>query len=135
MRYLTHRNESNAWAFGIGKIIASTTFMFAAVQLAPTSAVAAALTAPPITVDGSLVSVPALERSNKVFVPVRGVFEKLGATVNYTPPSSIVARKNGTDLVQLTVGSRAATVGGASHMLGVAPFTTQGHAMGTAAPH
>ena len=90
---------------------------------------AATLQAPPITVDGSLVTVPAVERNKQVFVPVRGVFEKLGATVAYTEPASIVASKNGKDLAHLTVGSRTAMVNGVSQQLAAAPFAAQGHVM------
>ncbi|MDQ2858427.1 MAG: copper amine oxidase N-terminal domain-containing protein [Candidatus Eremiobacteraeota bacterium] len=90
---------------------------------------ATTLAAPRITVDGATVGVPAVQRNSAVFVPVRGVFEKLGADVSYKPPGSILARKDGRDLARMTVGSRAATVNGSSATLSAAPFASQGHVM------
>jgi len=90
---------------------------------------AATLPAPAIAVNGSAIGVSGLQRNNAVFVPVRGVFEKLGADVTYKAPGSIVARKDGRDLARMTVGSRAATVNGASQILSVAPFASQGRVM------
>lgn len=101
-----------------------------AIGYATASVVSGATTqAPPIAVDGSAVSVPALERNRQIFVPVRGVFEKLGAHVAYTPPASIVASKNGKELAHLAVGSRTAMVDGVSHRLAAAPFESHGHVM------
>jgi hypothetical protein len=57
-----------------------------------------------------------------MFVPVRGVFEKLNAAVTYTPPRTVVARKASAELVQLALGSRTATVNGATRPLQTAPF-------------
>jgi hypothetical protein len=100
------------------------------IACATASAGAAATTqAPPISVDGARVSVPALERNKQVFVPVRGVFEKLGANVLYSAPASIVASKHGKDIAHLTVGSRIATVNGVSQRLAAAPFAAMGHVM------
>ncbi len=119
----------NVRAFGpiIARLLAGAIFIGTASL--PFAATAKTLAAPPITVDGSTVGVAALERNNSVFVPVRGVFEKLGADVTYTAPATIVARKDGQDLARMTVGSRAATVNGATRMLEVAPFAAQGHIM------
>ncbi|MBC5829524.1 MAG: copper amine oxidase N-terminal domain-containing protein [Candidatus Eremiobacteraeota bacterium] len=65
---------------------------------------------------------PAVERNKRVFVPMRGVFEKLGATVDYSPPGTVAAKKNGASLAQLTLGSRRAMVQGSTRQLDAAPF-------------
>ncbi len=81
-----------------------------------------AATAPPIYVNGQPIGVTAIVRHAQVFVPVRGVFEKLDAAVVYTPPRTVVARKANVDLVQLALGSRTAKVTGRARTLQTAPF-------------
>ncbi len=78
--------------------------------------------APPIYVNGTPTSVTAIVRHAQVFVPVRGVFEKLGAVVAYTPPGDVTAMRAGKRLVHLTLGSRTANVRGAARLLQTAPF-------------
>jgi Copper amine oxidase N-terminal domain len=63
---------------------------------------------------------PPVERSGRVFVPLRGVFEQLGASVVYDN-GVINATGNGTT-IQLHVGSTSALVNGNSQQLDVAPF-------------
>lgn len=63
---------------------------------------------------------PPIERSGRVFVPLRGVFENLGASVVYDN-GVINATGNGTT-VQLRIGSTNAIVNGNSQQLDVAPF-------------
>jgi hypothetical protein len=63
---------------------------------------------------------PPIERSGRVFVPLRGVFENLGASVVYDN-GIINATGNGTT-VQLRIGSTNAIVNGNSQQLDVAPF-------------
>jgi hypothetical protein len=63
---------------------------------------------------------PPLERQGRVFVPLRGVFENLGASVVYDN-GTINATDNGT-MVQLHIGSTNATVNGNTEQLDVAPF-------------
>jgi Copper amine oxidase N-terminal domain len=82
----------------------------------------ASVAAPPIYVNGEPTSVSAIVRNDQMFVPVRGVFEKLNAAVTYTPPRTVVARKASAELVQLALGSRTATVNGATRPLQTAPF-------------
>lgn len=75
-----------------------------------------------VTLNGSPVSlVPApISRAGRVFVPLRGVFEKLGASVVYAG-GTINAQSNGRS-VALRIGSTQATVDGQAQMLDVAPF-------------
>jgi len=63
---------------------------------------------------------PALERAGRVFVPLRGVFERMGATVVYDN-GQINATGRGHN-VSLTIGSNQAVVDGQTQMLDVAPF-------------
>ena len=128
MQTQSHRRGRNARAFrplslSVGAYVALLTL------LAVTPIRAQTTESPPISVNGTPSGVVALERDNRVFVPIRGVFEKLGASVNYTAPGSIVARKNGSDLATLTLGSRAATVNGLARTQAVAPFSFHGRVM------
>lgn len=77
---------------------------------------------PAIYVDGVRSGVSAIERRGRLFVPVRGVFEKLNATVEYAPPRWAEAKKKGAFLARFRLGSRAATLNGAPRILEAAPF-------------
>ncbi|GAC1654695.1 MAG: hypothetical protein NVS9B12_05420 [Vulcanimicrobiaceae bacterium] len=87
--------------------------------LSPFAAPAASVT---INVNGSTVSFdqPPIERGGRVFVPLRGVFERLGASVVYSRPT-INATGNGHN-VSLTIGSVNATLDGKSVSLDSPPF-------------
>jgi hypothetical protein len=63
---------------------------------------------------------PPIERTGRVFVPLRGVFEHLGASVVYAN-GQINATGSGRT-ISLTIGSTQATVGGHPELLDVAPF-------------
>ena len=75
-----------------------------------------------IIVNGQTVNFdqPPLERAGRVFVPLRGVFERLGASVVYSG-GLINATGNGRN-VSLRIGSTQATVNGQPVMVDVAPF-------------
>ena len=75
-----------------------------------------------IIVNGSQVQFdqPPIERSGRVFVPLRGVFERLGASVVYDN-GTINATGNGRT-IQLHIGSTRAIVNGQTETLDVAPF-------------
>ncbi len=75
-----------------------------------------------VVVNGATVSFdqPPVERAGRVFVPLRGVFERLGASVVYDN-GKINATGDG-HTVALTIGSTAAIVDGQQQMLDVAPF-------------
>jgi hypothetical protein len=53
-----------------------------------------------------------IERNDTVLVPLRGVFEALGASVDYDSSSQTVHAYRGGQEVALTIGSSQATVGG-----------------------
>jgi hypothetical protein len=75
-----------------------------------------------VTLNGAPVSLnPApQERDGRVFVPLRGVFERLGASVVYS--AGTINAQGNNHAVSLHIGSTQATVDGQSQTLDVAPF-------------
>jgi hypothetical protein len=63
---------------------------------------------------------PPILRSGRVFVPLRGIFERLGASVVYA--NGQINATRGSTTVSLTIGSTAATVNGQNVTIDVAPF-------------
>jgi hypothetical protein len=61
-----------------------------------------------------------IERAGRVFVPLRGIFERLGASVVYH--NRQINSTKGNTSVSLRIGSRQATVNGQPQMVDVAPF-------------
>jgi len=98
----------------------------AAVASASAFAVSLALAGPAfalsVTVDGNQLNLapPPIERAGRVFVPLRGVFQRLGASVVYEN-GTINATGNGRE-ISLRIGSTQATVNGQQQNLDVAPF-------------
>ncbi len=90
--------------------------------LAVSIAVRAAAQQVSVTVNGQplALSPGPIERTGRVFVPLRGIFERLGATVVYSA-GTINATKGGTTM-QLHIGSTQATLNGQVQTLDVAPF-------------
>src|SRR5579864_7305337 len=103
----------------LGCALAASIVAIASASLAPSPAHAQDIT---VVVNGQQVQFdqPPIERSGRVFVPLRGVFERLGATVVYDN-GVINATGNGRS-VQLHIGSTTAVVNGQSQILDVAPF-------------
>jgi len=75
-----------------------------------------------VVVNGATITFdqPPIERAGRVFVPLRGVFERLGASVVYAN-NDINAQGNGRS-VHLHIGSTQATVNGQTVIMDVAPF-------------
>jgi hypothetical protein len=75
-----------------------------------------------VTVNGAQINLePApILQDGRVFVPLRGVFENLGASVVYDA-GTITATGNGRD-IELHIGSTQATVNGQGQLIDVAPF-------------
>jgi hypothetical protein len=63
---------------------------------------------------------PPVERSGRVFVPLRGVFERLGASVVYD--NGVINASGNGRTISLRIGSNSATVNGSTEQLDVAPF-------------
>ncbi len=78
-----------------------------------------------VYVDGQLVNfdVPPNVIQGRVLVPLRGVFERLGATVDYDGKTQHIVAVRGEQMVELTLGSRQARVNEKSMLLDVPAFT------------
>lgn len=76
-----------------------------------------------VQIDGKLTKFnqSALLIDGNTVVPVRGVFEHLGATVEWNPQTNTVIARKGTTFVQLTIGSKRMHVNGETKQLSVAP--------------
>jgi hypothetical protein len=85
-----------------------------------------------VVVDGEAVNFPdqgPVMRGNRVLVPLRGVFEKMGATVNWNRANNTVtANGNGRSIV-LPLGGGAATVEGKQVALDQPPIVLRGRAL------
>lgn len=77
-----------------------------------------------VKIDGKLIAFdqPALYIDGRTMVPVRGVFEKLGASVNWSQATNTITARKGTTIVELKIGSKTAKVNGISKTLDVAPL-------------
>jgi hypothetical protein len=75
-----------------------------------------------VTVNGEplALSPGPIERTGRVFVPLRGIFERLGAGVVYS--AGTINATKGSTTVSLHIGSTQATVNGQPQTLDVAPF-------------
>jgi|GEM_PF-2046850 hypothetical protein len=67
-----------------------------------------------------------VQTKGAVLVPLRGVFEALGATVNYDPAAKTIAAQKGDTTVILTIGAMSATVNGQTQPLSQAAEVVQG---------
>jgi hypothetical protein len=82
-----------------------------------------------VQLNGSPVATNAQEVNGRVLVPVRGVMEQLGASVDYIPATQIVnATKDGMN-VQLRLGSKNAMVNGQTIVLDVPAQMIDGSTM------
>jgi Copper amine oxidase N-terminal domain len=91
----------------------------------------AAASAPSIVVDGSQLrtDVPALVENDRVLVPLRGVFEQLGAAVSYDAGSQTASASLGSRSVRVTVGASTAYVNGKPYDLDVGAREFAGRVM------
>lgn len=88
-------------------------------------------TAPSIVIDGSSLpnDVPALVSGDHVLVPLRGVFERLGAQVGYDASTQTASASLNGMRVQVVVGSRTARVNGVARTLEVVAREVAGRVM------
>lgn len=95
----------------------------AAAALATTAASAANVT---VQVNGQVMTFdqPPVMRAGRVFVPMRAIFERLGASVVYS--NNVINAQGRGRSVHLTIGSTQATIDGTPTTLDVAPFTVAG---------
>jgi len=107
MQFNHHRLVAAAATMGL----ASAVLLFAA----PAQAIS-------VTLNGNNVPLnpPPIERAGRVLIPLRGVFEQLGATVVYS--NGQINATRGRRTVSLNIGSTQATVDGQPQTIDVAPF-------------
>ena len=84
-----------------------------------------------VYIDGQLMNfdVPPTIVQGRVLVPLRGVFEQLGATVDYDAQTQHIVAIRGAQTVELTLGSRQARVNAMPSLLDVPAFTIAGRTM------
>jgi len=84
-----------------------------------------------VYIDGRLVNfdVPPTVIQGHVLVPLRGIFERLGATVDYDARTQHIVALRGTQAVELTVGSRQARINDTPKLLDVPAFTINGRTL------
>lgn len=84
-----------------------------------------------VFIDGRPVNfdVPPNMVQGRVLVPLRGIFEQLGATVDYDARTQHIVALRGGQSVELTVGSRQARVNNNPSLLDVPAFTINGRTM------
>lgn len=84
-----------------------------------------------VLVDGSpvLFDQPPVSIGGRVLVPLRGVFERLGAFVQWDPRTNSVTATRGSTNVQLQIGSTRAFVNGRVVVLDVPPMIIQGRTL------
>jgi copper amine oxidase-like protein len=85
----------------------------------------------PVYIDGQAVNfdVPPTVIQGRVLVPLRGIFERLGATVDYDVRTQHIVAVRGPQTVELTIGSRQARVNDSAKLLDVPAFTIAGRTM------
>ncbi|HEY1655173.1 MAG TPA: copper amine oxidase N-terminal domain-containing protein [Candidatus Tumulicola sp.] len=103
----------------LGRAVAAATVFALAVAIFPAVASAQTVT---VKVGGQpmYLSPGPIERAGRVFVPLRGIFERLGSTVVYQ--AGTINATKGRTTVSLRIGSTQAIVDGQQQLLDVAPF-------------
>lgn len=83
----------------------------------------------PVTIDGVLQNyeVPATEMNGRVLVPMRAIFESLGAAVQWTDPTVMAQR--GSTSIELTIDSTTAKINGEEIILDQSPIIINGRTM------
>ena len=81
-----------------------------------------------IKIDGTSVDVTPKPRlvDGTTFIPLRGVFEKLGAVVTFSAEDRSISIRKGQKQIHMQIGSKTATVNDRQVTLTAAPFTEDG---------
>jgi len=85
-----------------------------------------------VQVDGNAVNFPYAQPryiDGRVLVPLRGVFEQLGANVNWDPGTRMVTAIRGSQEVDLRIGDRNASVNGSTVSLDIPAMIVNGTTM------
>ena len=72
---------------------------------------------------------PALIKDDRTMVPMRKIFEKLGASVDWDENTQTVTAKKGSKSISLTIGSDTLTINGSATKLDVSPFIENGRTL------
>ncbi|HLW49146.1 MAG TPA: copper amine oxidase N-terminal domain-containing protein [bacterium] len=114
-------------------LFAGAAFVFALALAAGTVPAGAQVAAPyvHVFVDGQPVGfdVPPQIDNGRVLVPMRGVFERLGATVVWNDQTQTVLAQRGATSVSLVIGSPQAVVNGQAIPIDVPPMVVDGRTM------
>ncbi len=94
-------------------------FLCAAFALAGLLAIPAFASAASVTIDGTPVA-DVVAKDGHLLVPFRAPMEEIGATVDWAAPVA-TASMNGSQLVQITIDSKTASILNSEHTLTVAP--------------
>lgn len=68
-------------------------------------------------------------QNGRVMVPLRGVFEKMGAVVSWNSETQSITLINGTNIINLRIKSLIATINNKEEKLDTAPFIINGRTM------
>ena len=84
-----------------------------------------------VYIDGEVQSFdqPALLEKATTMVPMRGIFEKLGASVNWDESSRTITATKAQTIISLTLNQKTAYVDGKEIELQVAPFSVSGRTL------
>lgn len=117
------------WATALRKSLLWTSALGAAVVAATPLATPAQEATLNIDVNGAQVAFdqPPVERAGRVYVPLRGIFERLGASVVYA--GGRINATSGTHMIGLTIGSTIATIDGRPQYLDTPPLMEAGRAL------
>ncbi len=113
-----------AWRFVMNSSLLGRLTVGASCAVLIAALAAPGLANPPVTVtlNGNQLNLnpPPTERAGRIFVPLRGVFENLGASVVYA--GGVINATGRGHTVSLRIGSQQATVDGRTEPIDVAPF-------------
>jgi len=85
-----------------------------------------------VVVNGEELTFPAqqpIRRNGRVLVPLRGIFERLGASVNWNPDTEVITARKAGVRVQLAIGQNDASVNGRDVTLDVPASLVNGSTM------
>lgn len=93
-----------------------------------TSKVDAQINVPLYVINGQTQSfhLDGIEKNGSTFIPLRGVFETLGASVNWDNKNQSITAKKGSSSVFLKVGSKLGKVNGKNVSISAVPFVKEG---------
>ena len=78
-----------------------------------------------VSIDGNMLAFkghPPLVRAGRVLVPMRDLFEGLGAVVQWTPKTKLIVATKGNETVELRIGQKTAMKNGAEIVIETPPI-------------